>query len=422
MVAGKGLSDGLPCPRFVAQNSARIAFSLVGLAIALRLLASLFVPMVLESDARAYWTMAVSFADGNGLVDTFANRAYYSGGYPLVLGSLFAVFGESLVLVLGLNILLGGISVYLLYRTGRSLFGPHGGLLAAGLWAVFPPALLCATQVGKENLMIPLMLGLAWTAVAWPRARHRLPLAVLGGVLTGALAVVGMTGSTLGAALAAVILVSGRNWRERLGHVSMLVLAGFLTAAPWLYRNVQVVGAPVLNTNGGFNLYLGNNPAATGYFVSISETPFAADWHRIRKEEGELAADKAARRKALSFIKDHPMESIALALKRSALFWEFPTIRGVEPSGKVEALTRIAWFVLYLVICSLSLAALRLWGIAWPLFLSIGLYAAIHVPFYVMSRYRLPIEPLLCLLAAGAAWEFLQRRVGNFGARPTGQG
>ena len=49
------------------------------------------------------------------------------------------------------------------------------------------------------------------------------------------------------------------------------IVGGAVMLAPWLYATNQMVGRPVLTTNAAFNLYLGNNPAATGGNASRSQ-------------------------------------------------------------------------------------------------------------------------------------------------------
>src|SRR3546814_12014499 len=66
------------------------------------------------------------------------------------------------------------------------------------------------------------------------------------------------------------------------------IVGATLMLAPWLYATNQMVGRPVLTTNAAFNLSLGNNPAATGKFVSIAATPLAKEWNATRLRLGQV--------------------------------------------------------------------------------------------------------------------------------------
>src|SRR3546814_11524341 len=77
------------------------------------------------------------------------------------------------------------------------------------------------------------------------------------------------------------------------------IVGATLMLAPWLYATNQIVGRPVLTTNAAFNLYLGNNPAATGKFVSIADTPLAKDWNATRLRLGEVGTADRLQAEAL---------------------------------------------------------------------------------------------------------------------------
>lgn len=383
-------------------------------SVVVRCLASIAVPMEIVSDGGSYWRMAENIVDGNGIRDAMGNYAFYSAGYPILIAPFFMLLGKTTYAILSLNIILAAISVAIIYQIGKSWFDSTTGIIAAILWGLYLPSILFTTVIAKENLMTPLILGLIWVSSVWVRSSQKTVLTITAGVLTGILAIVGMTGVVFAAVFALIVLKSGAGIKQILISGIIFSTVMVLTLSPWLYRNAEALGAPVITTNSGFNLYLGNNPAATGYFVSISDTPFASEWHHYRAVGGELLAGNKAKEAAVQYISQHPTDSLMLAFKKAALFW-IPPIdleKGSETST-VEKVIRFFWLVQYLVLLGLTIYAVASWRSLWPLLLGIVLFTAAHMPYYVMSRYQLPVMALLCLTSAWAITHLLLKIKAN---------
>jgi 4-amino-4-deoxy-L-arabinose transferase-like glycosyltransferase len=378
--------------------------AIVAIGLALRFAAIATFSHAPESDELGYQSMAVNLLRGNGIVDGLGNRAMMNVGYPLfVLAPVFAFFGENLYAVRAVNAVLGGVAIALCYAIAKEAgAGKAGRLLAAGMWALYLPSSVYTVYLLKENLLTPLMLGTIWFALRL--AGKPSYLYALGcGSLFGLLALTGNAALVLAAPAAfALVLGSGtlgRRWRLAL----LICVSSMLVAGPWVARNMHVLGAPVLNTNGGFNLYLGNNPAATGMFVSIATTPRGDSWEELRKL-GEVRASEILRDEAVGWIRGHPSEFVALALKKAVYFWTPPFHEGKGQPSRGETTIRALWAVQYLVIAAGAIGSLlvkRLWSrhviLLW---LAIASYTAVHMLFYVIFRYREPVMPLVCVLAA----------------------
>jgi hypothetical protein len=357
-----------------------------------------------ESDYLGYQVMALSLLRGDGIVDSTGNYAMLNVGYPLfVLAPIFAISGKDLLAAQLGNAALGAVSVLLCYAIAREVScGRVARLLAAALFALYLPSWVYAEYLAKENLMTPLMLGVVWCALRF-MSRPSAGVIVLCSIFLGLLALTGNAGlAILPAVLFVIFFVPGaiRRKATTVAVGSLIVLA---IVSPWLIRNQLVLGAAVLNTNGGFNLYLGNNPAATGLFVSISDTPRGATWGELRRE-GEYQAAEVLRREAMSWIQTHPGRVIELALIKGTLFWKPPVHEGKGIPSFGERVLRQLWLVQYLVIVSAAACIVFLRALWTPkvavLLLAIAGYTAVHMVFYVIYRYREPVIPLVCVLAA----------------------
>ncbi|WP_070270083.1 glycosyltransferase family 39 protein [Duganella sp. HH101] len=355
------------------------------------------------SDYAGYEHMAVNLLAGRGLVEG-GNSAFLSAGYPLfVLAPVFAVCGHHLLAALLANAVLCTVSGWLIYLIAKEAgAGRPGRLLSVGIYAIYLPSWIYAAYLAKENLMTPLMLGvvlLSLRCVRNPSAR----IAVSVGAVLGLLAITGNAGLALTPMLAIALAMSPLSVPEKLARLGLAGLVAVLVVAPWLVRNYQAVGAPVLNTNGGFNLYLGNNPAADGMFISIADTPRGATWQQLRKQ-GEVAANNTLKAEALAWIRRNPARFLTLSFQKAALFWMPPIHEGEGPQSKGEALTRLAWLAQYLLICGAAVAGMACRRLRTPntglIWLAILGYTAVHMIFYVIYRYREPIMPLLIILAA----------------------
>ena len=378
-----------------------------------------------ESDELAYRSMALNLLAGKGIVDHMGNLAMYNVGYPLfVLTPAFLVNPDGLTLARVFNALLGSASIFVCHAIARELgSGVVGRLIAAALWAFYLPAAIYVVYLAKENLMTLLVLGSVYFSLRLVNGGGR--LAAIGcGACFGGLALTGNAGLSLLVIVPAALYFSRKSGAARIQLAVLVLIAATAIPAPWVMRNMHALGAPILNTNGGFNLYLGNNPASTGMFVSIGETPRGETWQSLRRQ-GEVYASEILRKEAISWIEENPRQFVALAVQKLVYFWMPPFHRGAGEQSKAEILVRTLWAIQFVILALGALGSLfigplrrnRGVGLLW---LAIGSYTAVHMIFYVIFRYREPIMPLLCVLAALVIEHFVSRMAGCTGTRQQG--
>jgi hypothetical protein len=226
-------------------------------------------------------------------------------------------------------------------------------------------------------------------------------------------------GSTLlacaGAGVALLMLArSAASFTPALKGGLCFVLGAALVLAPWLYATDRMVGRPVLTTNAAFNLYLGNNPAATGKFVSIADTPLGKDWEATRIHLGEVGNADRLRAEALRWVQENPARAAGLAALKLVYFWQ-PNVPDAQDYAASRAIAsiRLLEVVQYGLILLLGLLAFRSSRISpdgkWIFAAMIGGFWLIHAAAYVITRYRDPAIPLLIVMGAIPLADWLQR-------------
>lgn len=392
---------------------------IAALAVAVRVAANFVLAQPLESDSLAYFTMAQGLADRGELLDQFGQHAFYSAGYPLLLASFFELLGSNVLIALTVNMVLALTSLYLVFRIAMELsVNRITGIVAAIAYAFWLPAIWNATMMAKENLSTPLMLGLALCAIRIARNKALAHNGLLAGILWGASLLTG--GSTLllfsSVGVALIILWRLRDSFAPTFKPGLCFIVGTLVVlAPWLYATDRMVGRPVLTTNAAFNLYLGNNPAANGRFVSIADTPIGNDWEEVRTRLGEIGAADLLKAKALRWIEENPASASQLAIRKLGLFWQpnFPDASDFQAS-KAVAMVRIVEVGQYGIIVLLAFVAFRSKSVErdskWILAVMIVGFWLIHAAAYIIPRYRDPIIPLLIILASIPVTVWLQKR------------
>lgn len=379
----------------------------VCVGLALRAAAIVLYSHTPESDELAYTSMALNLVTGNGIVDLQGDHAMYSVGYPLfVLAPIFSLFGDNILAARIANLILGGLSIVLCYQVAKEAGGNRATrLIAASIWAVYLPASVYSVYVLKENLMVPLMLGVMWCALRLSKTPSMAP-SVACGLLFGALALTGSAALSLAGAVAFALWLSPAPTSRRTVLLLCILAGASAISAPWIARNMNVLGAPVLNTNGGFNLYLGNNPSATGMFVSIVDTPRGKNWEAFRRAQGEVKASEALKQDAITWITENPGDFTALALRKAMYFWTPPFHTGKGEPSRAETIVRGLWAIQFVILLLAALGSAALCranrGQLATLWLAIAGYTAVHMLFYVIFRYREPIMPVVGIIAAFA--------------------
>lgn len=393
-------------------------------AVVLRILAAMVLQHPLWDDSLSYFKMAQGLVERGEWLDTYGQHAFYSAGYPLLLTPFFALFGSSVETALSVNMLLAVLSTWLVHALALRLSGRNdAALAAAAVFAVWLPGIWNATFVAKENLSTPLLLGLALCALFIARGHRPAINALAAGAIWGAGLITGGSSLMLCAGIGVALVLLWRNSRRLVpvfGAGASFLLGGLLVLGPWLHATDQMVGRPVLTTNAAFNLYLGHNPAATGRFVSIAQTPEGPGWRERRLALGEVALADRLHAKALDWISANPGRTAELAARKLYYFWEpnVPDAADFEKS-RTTSLIRVFEVAQYLVIM-----ALGLWGFAaravpredkWILGGMLLGFWLVHAAAYIIIRYRDPAVPLLIVMGAIAltSWRNGRARKGG---------
>lgn len=288
-------------------------------------------------DFARYYQAAEDLADGKGFVMFDRTTAFQGVGYPGFLALFFNIFGPSILLGKMLNWTLGLLSALLLFHLTKRFLSERTAMLATLIYLYLPKEILYVNVLGSELLFNTLMLSFfAAYFQSWPKEgtrKHGQWLWLMGtGLILGVMSLVkplspvfglivfaGEIGRYLWPYLRGSKEISGAWWKAflRTGIVAAVSIA---VIAPWTYRNYLVFDAFVpLTTNGGYVLYVNNNPYATGAWMDPYEIP-GSPIHQIQYPESdprfEVEMNKLMKEAAQEWIAENPGRFSQLILYR----------------------------------------------------------------------------------------------------------
>ncbi len=346
----------------------------------------------------------------NGGLSPFKVRLiFYPPLYPYFIAILVRAFG-SVKAVLWAQTALGALLVPAVGGAGTLVLGRRVGLAAAAFTAFYPELLWYPAHFWSETVYLLLLWWaiertIAADALGSPRA------AAVAGVCWG-LATLTRELSLYLVPIAALWMlrrvaagsVRGAADRVHAGRPALvLALATVLVIAPWTVRNALVFRALVpVSTMGGLNLWQGNTRLT---HLQIYEL--------LAKQGGAIEQDRYCRAMAWRTIAARqPWWLLEKVREQVPEFWKAGSevldhlvgreACGALPKRRLVEL-EIAFVAPYLAVLGLFLVGLaRLRWSAGTLLLALLLaaYASAHVVAYATTRFRLPILPIVFLIAS----------------------
>jgi len=315
------------------------------------------------------------------------------------------------------------ISVFLIiiaFRTARLLFNVTAAYYTALGVAVYPPivyysASMTPTVFSLFFLSLTVFLLLDSHHRTWTRS-------IIMGLSYGC--------ALLCDPIAFCLIPASAFWlicaRKRISkYVFLALVFAILLIIPWSIRNLRVHKSLVpITTQFGVNLWIGNNPRATGtdyYRVAKGDPDHSTlmTYTLSRTEKKELNAMTEIQRaqyftkKALAYTFQKPFAFCWRLIKKTFFYWWF------SPSsinGSSTALRyRIIYGIFYLPLLIFALLRFAIFklehqpidlNLIFALIIMIsGVYIITHVG---LARYRIPIEYYLLLIAGSAKSRLLK--------------
>ncbi len=395
------------------------------------------------SDSLVYVTAARSLAEGHGYSYNGHPTAFFPIGWPALIAALYLVSRSySFAMILWAGVGLWAATTALIYVSGLKLGGRTTAIIAAFIVAAYPDFIFPSLRAFSENLFIPLLVGACILLV--PRAGERLGArrAALAGLVLGLAILVRSTAALLPMVLGLWLLLQYRDRRAVMVAAAFVAVA-YLVLVPWLVRNEVVMKTLAISTNGGYTLWLGDNPHATGGNAVTKEHP-RWDLHTTARE---VRDNQRRTQRALEFITHHTGQWLGLIpAKAYYLFdWNAGALERSTDAANTDPQARVRERVLTPAEHTLIVTARRfypalrvvnwLWwlggfaAVAWAIrrrrpgatlvAIVVALWIVLHVTLiHGQFRYMLSVQPLM---AAPMAWALVTLCAGAWvRARPGG--
>jgi 4-amino-4-deoxy-L-arabinose transferase-like glycosyltransferase len=309
---------------------------------------------------------------------------------------VYSLLGHNYLAVRLLQSAFGTATVFIAHELGRRIFNERVGLIATIITALYPSLILYTRFLLAETLFI-LLLAAATLSLYKISARP-----ASGGSIAGLL--LGLAALCKPATLLVVPLLS--VWflsampriKDALINFILLCFAMLSVIIPWTIRNYVVFHEFVLiSTNGGLNLFTGNNPGATGHWEKAEENLVVYAPKSELEGASEVKSDKIMYKAALTFIRQNPTRFLVLAMRK---FWFFWTDNEELVTTLPEAASAFVGWILLLLASVVGIAlSMGEWRRSLLLYPLITGYTSVHLVFFALARFRLPLVPLLSIYA-----------------------
>ncbi|MFH1686219.1 MAG: glycosyltransferase family 39 protein [bacterium] len=358
--------------------------------------------------------------------------------YPYMLAFLAWITNGSVFWSKFLQVLLCGGTAVFIYRLAHRLFGTAEAIVSGLAYAVYGTLLFY-----EQAFLIPVLflLLLTWgmdRLVAHWEVEDLQPWLCTG--LVFGLAAITRPNILLVlpflAALRFLAQPSVGKIAVRLRRPLVLAAGVVLIIIPVTVRNLIVTGDFILiSSQGGINLYLGNNEKADGLTMLMPEVDLdeSVSWRQFGVETTAAAKREAGRElseaeqssfwtsKAIDFVLEHPGHFASLVWRKcvylvsgfensdnSDIYWQR------DRSVLYSALVWHKWIYFpFGVLLPLAVGGIILHRRRWRDLMPVYVFGLAYIPsivlFLVTARHRLPLVPFLIILASAGAVYLVRR-------------
>lgn len=374
-------------------------------------------------DSGTYDSLARSMAEGKGMNYEFFWQPLF---YPIFLSAVYLAGNSSMICAKVIQILLGCITCLLTYQLGKIIFNRRIGIIASVITALYGPLIFFEVELLASGWaafwIVVLILLFVKTS-----SRKSLWLCVALGVC-GALSI--LTRPTFlpffAAAsiwLAAKFYQTMDRWPRLILRLGAILASFLLIAIPVAVQNLRVTDHfGILPAAGGINFYIGNNP---NYPETLTARP-GWGWEEMTQlpEQNGVRGNmweqqKYFNKRVINFVLTEPLTFLKGLVHKTT---QFLSSREIPRNVDIYLFTKwsrllglLVWKVGGFGFPFGALLPLALLGLAsyWrqipmPLKLFLILYPLSIILVFVAARYRVPVIPVMTVLAAAGLLTLLR--------------
>jgi len=394
------------------------------IALILRVVWGIAVPVMPVSDSHAYDVFAQNIALGHGFGwEPGELTAYWAVGTAAVYGLLYSVFGHSYAAIVVFNVLIGVGTVALAMSLARRWQGSVPAILTGWLLALWPLLIQYTTILASEILFNFCVLMAFWLATmpGW----KWFPRAVGTGIALAASSYVRPV-ALLIAPLAFLqeALLQGRLVKLIAAcAVSCVIMIALIL--PWSLRNLHVFDRFVLvSTNAGANFWMGNNPDTNGGYMPLPEMDIT----------NEAERDRYLNKQAWDYVRQEPMAFVGRTVKKAILLHDRESVgvawnqKGLEQRFgpkillPLKLISSLYWWLMLTGALTGTVFLVRRCGwlqaLTLPPVTAWVYFTAVHSITVTGDRYHVPSIPFNAILAAYGISVAVERAVGSRGDEP----
>jgi len=403
--------------RLTNMSASRFLTVFLIIGFLLRFLVQIFLPLRFWADCMGYEQLALDWLTMGGYFDGTVPTATWPPGYPFFLSRIYWLFGHQPQIGIFANILINLGICYLTYKIVRKIWSEKIARLAFVILIFFPSQILFVNLLLTENLFTFLfILSLYFfikdrsvSETGLPRSNRF--IIFIGGVCLGL--------ATLTRALPLLFLpLLIPFWRWQSGYyrtaarnffIALIGLAVVVT--PWIIRNHYTVGVSAVSSNGGVNLYLGNNPDAGMGWIPPDPEIFV-----LNNPEYEAYNDSIGFALGKKYILDHPGTFLKRGVMKVAYMYAIDVdavhydLIMAAGENKTNGYVILAFIAQYYYIGILFMALLGVFLVfykrrqyfnpgAYLLLAAIVYWTGVHFVFFGFGRFHFPIIPVIAALA-----------------------
>ncbi len=394
----------------------RIILAIFSLALVLRLLhiySIITIPFFNHPivDEKEHYDWALKILGGD-IFSAHKMVFFKSPGYPYFLALLLLCTAKNIFWVKVLQAVMGAVSSVLVYLIAREKFGKGVGIFSGFIMSIYPLFIYYDAMLLITSFFILMILLVLYVSLRLEK-KQTIILTLLTGLLVG-IGCITRPNLILFIPFHIIWMLMvfdlGKRWKYAIVRILIYLLPVVLVICSVTLRNYLVDREFFLiATNGDLNFYLANNPDSS-YTLNLRpgleweiflQTPYKELGENISKKKVQLFW----RQKSLDYIKKNPLQFAfgkIINLYRFFDGYEYRRIQMYDYYKKHSPILRIPvsfYIISPLAIIGIILAFKEFRKNSLFIFFIISFILSI-ILFFVASRHRLPIVPVLIIFAS----------------------